>query len=361
MSRKTFTFITCLLLAACNLPNTQPAPSAPQAWFDMPLPDTVVFPLNPCQVIAHGASPDGIALFELSINGASVSNVPASDSKQTLATLKTDCLTLIPGKNLIEVRAQDIAGEWSDSAQTTVIFAQRDEVDATPSPRATDTTVPTLTATSMLTVTRPPTLTPTPTRPPTRTFTPTHTSTLTPTPTRPPTRTFTPTRTPTFTPTPRTTTGGVAVERVSTNLVYLGGASCGTQEVTILARATAPNGIKVVVLFYRFQTINSSTEFQSVSMKPIGGDLYERTLNPTSLLGGSIPFDEATLQYQIVVQQNDGDTSIRIPVLSDITVKACGRVTTSCSSYTDERTCIANGCNWVSIPGVVPIFECRNP
>jgi hypothetical protein len=40
---------------------------------------------------------------------------------------------------------------------------------------------------------------------------------------------------------------------------------------------------------------------------------------------------------------------------------ACGRVTASCSSYTDERTCIANGCNWVSIPGVVPIYECRNP
>lgn len=26
-----------------------------------------------------------------------------------------------------------------------------------------------------------------------------------------------------------------------------------------------------------------------------------------------------------------------------------------------ERTCIANGCSWVNIPGTVPIFECRNP
>ena len=95
-------------------------------------------------------------------------------------------------------------------------------------------------------------------------------------------------------------------------------------------------------------------------MKPIGGDLYEATLNPTELLGG-IPFEQATLQYQIVIQQNDGDTSLRTPVLADISVQACGSVTASCSSYTDERTCIANGCNWVTIPGVVPIYECRNP
>ena len=154
---------------------------------------------------------------------------------------------------------------------------------------------------------------------------------------------------------------GVTVERVSTNLVYLGGSTCGTNEVTILARAVAPNGINVVVLFYRFETGNSSSGFESVGMKSIDGDLYEATLNPTSLLGGVIPFEQATLQYQVVIQQNDGNTSIRTPVIADVVVQACGRVTASCSSYTDERTCIANGCNWVTIPGVVPIYECRNP
>jgi hypothetical protein len=98
-----------------------------------------------------------------------------------------------------------------------------------------------------------------------------------------------------------------------------------------------------------------------VLMMAFGGDLYEATLNPTSLLGGTIPFEQATLQYKIVIQQNDGDTSLRTQVIADIVVQACGRVTASCSSYTDERTCIANGCNWVSIPGTVPIYECRNP
>jgi hypothetical protein len=336
MSRKILTLIACLLLAACNTPGTQPS-SQPQAWFDMPLPETVLYPPNPCRVVAHGASPNGIALFELFINSAFASGISASDSKQTLATLNIACPPLIPGKNLIELRVKDNTGLWSETTQTTVFLAQADSITVTVvPPRTTETPVSTLTATPTLTATLTPTLIPT----------------LTPT--------FTLTPSPTFTSTPRAT-GGVTIERISTNLVYLGAASCGTREVTILARATAPNGIKVVVLFYRFQTANSSTEFQSVGMGSAGDDLYERTLNPTSLLGGSVPFDQATLQYQIVVQQNDGDTSIRTPVLADIAVQACGRVTTSCSSYTDERTCIANGCNWVNIPGTVPIFECRNP
>lgn len=324
--KRTFSLLLCLLLGACNLPGEQTA-SVPQAWFDMPLPDTVFYPPNPCHLIAHGASASGIAAFEISINGAVSSNESPSDSKATLATLDTACPTLILGKNIIEVRAQDNAGGWSDSAQTTVFLVDENlPADTTPPlPTETPATV--------------------------RTAIPTLTANLLPT--------LTPTLTPTYTPTPRTT-GGVTVERISTNLVYLGASSCGANEVTILARAIAPNGIKVVVLFYRFETGNSSSGFESIGMKPIGGDLYEATLNPTELLGG-IPFEQATLQYQIVIQQNDGDTSLRTPVLADISVQACGSVTASCSSYTDERTCIANGCNWVTIPGVVPIYECRNP
>lgn len=316
--KRTLSLLLCLLLAACNLP-PQKAVSAPQAWFDMPLPDTVFYQPNPCRLIAHGASASGIASFEISVNGAAAFNQPPSDSKATLATLDTACPTLAPGKNILEVRVRDNAGGWSDFAQTTVFL-----VDENP---------------------------PADTTPPLPTEAPATVQTAVPT--------LTPTLTPTFTPTPRPT-GGVTVERVSTNLVYLGGSSCGINEVTILARAVAPNGIKVAVLFYRFETGSSSSGFESIGMKSIGGDLYEATLNPTKLLG-SILFEQATLQYQIVIQQNDGDTSLRTPVLADIAVQACGRVTVTCSSYTGERMCIANGCNWVNIPGTVPIYECRNP
>lgn len=330
MSRKIITITICLLLAACSLPGAQTS-SQPQAWFDMPLPDTVFYPPNPCQIIAHGASPKGIALFEFFINGAIASDIPAPDSKQNLATLHTACPTLIPGENLIELRVKDNSGLWSETTQTTVFLVQDISTTETPPLRVTDTPVSTFTAIPTLTATLTPTLIPT----------------------------LTSTFTPTYTPTPQLI-GSASVERISTNLVYLGRADCGTLEVTITARAIAPNGINVVVLFYRFQTGSSSNEFQSVAMNPMGGDLYERTLNPTSLLGGSVPFDQATLQYQIVVQQNDGDTSIRTPVLSDIAVQACGGVT-SCPFYITESSCVEHGCSWVNIPGTVPIYECRNP
>lgn len=324
MSHKIRALFACLLLAACNLPSSQTA-SQPQAWFDSPMPDTVIYPPNPCHIIAHGASPNGVSAFDVYVNGAFAFNQPAN-SEQTLATLEATCPLLNAGKNVIEARAQDSSGNWSDFAQTTVILAAERLPDDTPSPLPTETPASTLTAIPTLTATPIPTLTPLPT------------STDTPQP-----------------------IGSISLERISTNLVYLGGTNCGPTEVTFVARAVSSN-ITAVVLFYRFQTSNSSTEFQGIAMNPTGGDLYERTINPTSALGGAVPFDAATLQYQIVIQQTDGDTSIRTPVFSDITAQACGGgSTSSCSQYTDQRACISNSCNWVEIPGVVPIYECRDP
>lgn len=226
MKRK-LTLILCLLLAACGSPE-QPAAGAPQAWFDMPLPDTIFFPPNPCQVVAHGASVNGVALFEFSINGAVTASIPSPEGQETLATFHYPCSLLQPGRNLLEVRASDAAGNWSDYAETTVILAGARRND----PTSTATLVPS----DILTV-----------------FTPSATST--------PTVTRSGTRTP-FTPLPTWT----------------------------LANPTA---------------------------------------RPTD-----IPTDRPT------------ETIIAGPV---------------CSIYTDERTCIANGCNWVLIPGTVPIYECRNP
>jgi hypothetical protein len=79
--------------------------------------------------------------------------------------------------------------------------------------------------------------------------------------------------------------------------------------VVITARATTPKGIQVVVLFYRYEP-GSPSGFENVAMSPIGGDLYRARLIPNSTLGG--PAD-GILQYQAVVQQTDGDTSIRTP------------------------------------------------
>jgi hypothetical protein len=305
-------FLIVSLLSACTLPANIQGEQAPsvRAWFDAPLPNSVFVPPNPCQIVAHGASPNGISLFELSINGAA-SSIASPDPQSSLVTLTQDCGVSEPGNYLLQVRVQDNAGTWSGYAQTSLTIAGGETQTPPAAPEETVTVTPTLT--------------------------------------------LTPTLTPTTEP-----SGGVSIEQVSTDLVYIGQARCGTLEVTITARAVAPQGINVVVLFYRFQSGNSSSEFQSLSMNPVGDDLYRRTLNPTSLLGGSVPFDQAVLQYQVVIQQNNGDTSLRTPVLSDITVQACGGVT-SCSSFTNESSCTANGCNWVSVPGTVPLNECRNP
>ena len=300
------------LVSACTSPTNiqDEQTTSVRAWFDAPLPNSIYVPLNPCQIVAHGASPNGIASFELSINGA-VSNVPSPDTQNSLVTLTQDCGLSEPGEYLLQLRAQDNDGHWSGYAETSLTIAGDATQTPSPAPEETVTIIPTLTLTPTLTATAEP-------------------------------------------------SEGVSIEEVSTNLVYIGQASCGTQEVTITARAVASNEIDVVVLFYRFQTGNSSSEFQSLSMNSIGDDLYQRILTPTSLLGGSVPFDQATLQYQIIIQQDNGDTSLRTPVLSDITVQACGSVA-ACSSYTEERPCIANGCNWVLIPGTVPLYECQNP
>ncbi len=266
----TFWLLTALLLSGCNLNLASPTEEAAvvQAWFDAPLPNSVFVLPGPCQIVAHGASPNGVAAFELTINGTAAS-IPSPDTQPSLVTLTRDCGLSEPGEYQLRLRAQDNAGNWSGFAETSlIIFA-----DVTPTPEVMAT------------------------------------------------ETLTPTSTPTLTPTP---SGGVSIERISTNVVYVGSSRCGPTEVTILARATAPKGITVVILFYRFSTGSTPTEFESVAMNPMGGDLYQRTLDMNSLFGGSIPFDEATLQYQVVVQQSDGDTSLRTPVMADITVQACG-------------------------------------
>ena len=320
MIRKILGVAIFLMLAACNLSGQQKT-SKPQTWFDMPLPDTVFYPPNPCRVLAHGASPNGIALFELSINNNVIANIPNSDSQTTLATLQDECSPLQPGKNLLALRAQDRAGVWSEYAETTVILDVSNVPPTeteTDSPRVTDTPAPTATATLI--------------------------------------PTLTPTLAPVIGPPDE-----LSITAVSTWVVYVGNPSCGPMETVVTAHALASKGIAAVFLFFRFPGM----DFQNVSMSSAGNDLYQGTISMPSLFGNSIPFDQAILEYQVVVQQSDGDISLRTPVLADIEARACSSAGGSgspdvCSAFVDQRACIANGCNWWEIPGSPPTFVCRS-
>jgi hypothetical protein len=311
-----------ILLSGCQIHFAQGA-AGPQAWIDAPL-DHSVFPLGPVQVVSHGADLGGIAQIELSANGVVIPPDSQPGGGQGLMTQDQVWHPQAPGEYELRVRARNNAGAWSPYASEIVFI--RGSAASVPRPGA-----------------------PTPTLSATPTFTPV----------------ASPTATLTLTPA-GAATGGVSVDRISADLIYIGKASCGPLDVTIVARAAAPQGITVVALFYRFQYDGAPAGFQNAAMDPIGGDLYQYKLNPTSVLGG-VPFDQATLQYQIVVQQKDGDTSIRTPVLADIAVQACGPVAPApgpapdCSSYTDKRTCVANGCKWVPGTGIVATFTCKKP
>ncbi len=304
---------TIAVLAGCNLPapgsGSQGAGgNGPKVWFDEPLPETVIHLPDPCRIVAHGASPNGIAAFELSVNGAQAASFASEDKQSSLVTLQRDCGLSEPGRYRLQMRIQDNAGQWSDFAETSLVIVSIETPTPTlaeAQPTATDTPTPTVTPTTAV-------------------------------------------------------TGSISIERISDDVIYAGQASCGPLQVNIVARATAPKPIAVVVLFYRFSA-GSSSGFESVAMYPLGGDLYQATLNPTSLLGGSVPFEQATLQYQVVVQQAGGDVSLRTPVMADIAVLACGTTKAACSSYNDKRSCVANGCNWSPLPGTVPLYACQNP
>lgn len=291
-----------LILAACAPAAVPSIAGQVSVWFDAPLPETVFWPPNPCQIVAHGASPAGIAAFELEVNGTAAT-LPSPDSRSSLATLTRDCGLTLPGRYVLRMRAQDNGGNWSGYAETSVII----QAAATPTPAAPPTSGP-----APLIVASPTSAAP----------------------------------------------GAVSIESVETWVVYAGDASCGPNDVVITARAAAPKGIQVVVLFYRYEP-GSPSGFESAAMNPIGGDLYRASLTPNSTLGG--PAD-AILQYQVVVQETDGDTSIRTPVLADIEVKSCGApVPAACASHPDKRACEANGCAWVAGPGIVPVYSCQNP
>ena len=266
--------VLVLGISACG-----PAPTADvgvsagnevSAWFDAPLPGTIYWPPNPCLIVAHASSPEGIARFVLFINGAEIAQIPSPDTTNAIVTLSTECNLSEPGEYLLKIRAQDNAGNWSEPVETSLIIPEAE--------REPEVILPT------------------------RTTAPTARSTPTPETIRP---------------------GSVTIERISTNPVYIGRPGCGAMDVTITARITAPKNIVTVMIFYRFQAGGSETEFLNATLAPIGGGLYQVTLTPSEALGGSVPFDEATLQYQVIAQLSDGDTSVRTALLGDIQVKAC--------------------------------------
>ena len=278
-----------LALAGCAVPD---GAAAPQAWIDAPLHEST-HAVAPLEIVLHGSDPGGISLIEVAVNGEVLSRRPPEDPQSSLAVSHVIWDPKQAGQYVLAARAQSQAGVWSAQTSSVVTLTGGDSI-AEPPARPTPTSRPTATRTL------PPRATPIDTATPDSTSTP-------------------------------TAAGLASAERVriSTDRVsYEGGGGCAPTEVNILVRAFHPDGIRAVILFYRLRNVGSdeTTEYFNRAMDPQGNDLYTLTVNPAAEIISLVGFPgsgDGVLEHQAVIQTNRGDTSVRSPLLSDITVAGC--------------------------------------
>jgi hypothetical protein len=258
-----FLLIVGMMLPACTLTRADTSlvvGVGPQAWFDAPLPEST-YPLGAVQIIAHGSDTGGITHFELTANGSALT-IPSPDTSSSLVSLTYSWLPPQPGIYQLQLRSQNGSGDWSPYAETVVNIAQQ----------------ATVTAAAVQ------------------------------------------------------STAGIERTRVSTDTVYYGlsgvvSVPCGDKSVTIQVRAVDPAGITAVTLFYRLQSQGGGgrSAFTGMAMSPAGQDLYQAVLTPQDLFSDALINSMGTswLQYQAVIQNKAGDTSVRTQVFSDLALKTC--------------------------------------
>ena len=284
-------FVVGLLLAGCG-----PAPAAdgqdsaaggPQVWFDAPLPGSVFVPPNPiCPIVAHGASPSGIALFELTINGETRS-IPSPDKTSTLVTLTEDCGLTAEGEYPLILRVQDNDGNWSGYATTSLVIAGDVRVQ-----------VPTATQ---------------------EVQEPTPTATYEPPPSpQPPTPTVTETL---------LFSGPV----ISAGQFYYYATTCGPNNVEFKITLLNP-AASSVFLFYRVENLADATMgswSEGSAMQPQGGNLFAFTLQDNKVPGLIIPDArnrgpfKYRIHYQFAATDSGGNVVGKSDVFADVLLTSC--------------------------------------
>jgi hypothetical protein len=278
--------ILAVLLSGCSLPavnNPASSPAdTPRAWFDAPLPGSSFWPPNPCMIVAHASSPNGIALFELLVNGALVASIPSPDTTSQLVTLSRDCGLSELGEYRLQLRARDNAGVWSGFAETSLVLAESEEPAATLPP-----TDPTATQQSA------PPATPTSTTEPSLLF---------------------------------------SSPQLSTTQFYYQGRGCGAKQVTIGVSVQSGSPASVF-LFHRLKNkANDETGpwSQGAAMLP-GGGAYSHTLQGDDIPGTLVPTGMVsfpvnyTVQYQFVGLDSGGNVIGKSVIHADLTLSYCDR------------------------------------
>ncbi len=288
MKQKTCLFITIVLwlvsLTGCNLPQSNTGAGEvnggiTQAWFDFPV-DGMVLALKPYELVSHVTDPGGIAQVEWSVNGAVVATDPIGKAVETVNELSEfhyRWTPAQPGEYLISVRPQSTGGTWGTPAKVRVTIPG--ELTSTPTP--------TLTATA--------------------TSTPTVILTVTPTVTA-------------------TADDKLALVEMtkSTNQFYSPG--CAPDNVTFTIRATRPEEVKYMYLFYKLMDTKGNGQTESNGgrpMKKTGEATWTLTVK-ASEIEGYTSFENAWFVYQFIAQ-GGSEVVARSKSMSDIQLSRCGK------------------------------------
>ena len=250
--------------------------AAVEAGVDSPGNNATV-PMGPVEVAYHASSADGIAMVELSIDGAVVSSIPAPTSNEKVMALKYAWTPANAGSHTIRVRAQSNAGDWSEyyGVMVTVQASQ-------PAPQAQQ-------------------------------------------PTAQPQQPQQPA--PTNTPEPTATPDKLAIYDIQydKNIFYYGGGGCN-REITISAKVTKPEDGFGVYLFTRFWDKEGGglTKWDSgrhLSKK--SDDTYSVTLFSEDIPNYNA-FEFAVMYFQITVTDKNKNTRAAVSdVIKEITLQIC--------------------------------------
>lgn len=154
----TILLLGLMVLSACGPRQSLRAVYAggSQTWIDAPLPGSSL-PLAEVEIVAHASSPDGIASFEINLNGQPLTSVDPDPGSldPNFKTMRYSWQPAAAGKYLIEVRAFDSKHQNIPPAQA-LVQVEGQVATSTPTLVATETLTPTFTLTLVPTDTRGP-------------------------------------------------------------------------------------------------------------------------------------------------------------------------------------------------------------
>lgn len=124
--------LVLLFLPACT-PELLAALGGGGSWIDKPLTNSQI-PMAPYEVVSHASSPDGIAAFELSVDGQQVAMNDVGDVQfgNPLAYISQIWTPDMPGMYELSVRAMDMNGEFGPSAVVIVEVVDEQLTQAEP-------------------------------------------------------------------------------------------------------------------------------------------------------------------------------------------------------------------------------------